>query len=322
MGMINILIHIISACLIAKTGANKFEPYTLNGGLVSAIAGKNYVILACDTRLSDGGYNILSREYFGSRLWSATDSGCNSDGSIILPENEASGSNDHETTFSGILRSRTVLTNQRCPTFIASSGCAADCDALKRQVRSEVDAHQNWNFASNLTPTGIANMLGQILYSRRAFPFYSFCVCAGLENHGHGHVHIYDAIGSHERVAVACTGAGKEMLQPILDRMFARANKKCTDDNYPEYSSIHLQRDGQAVRASDQRIGLQLQPPVKTYVSCDEEEALTMLVKGYRSAAEREITIGDSVVAIVLKRRSSSSESFEMDIMRFPLKQH
>jgi len=197
------------------------------------------------------------------------------DGSVMIPQDEGSvpsiGDDDddeaEESTRS--VQKNNPRTFTKSPTFIASSGWAADCEALKRQMRSEIDAHQNWNYGMNtLTPTGIANLLGQKLYSRRSFPFYSFCVLAGIEKEGHAHVHIYDAIGSHERVAVAWAGNGKEMLQPILDRMFATVTVTKTTQDSDEMndnesdSIVKVQRDRRAVHASKQRVGLKLEPPL------------------------------------------------------------
>jgi hypothetical protein len=74
------------------------------------------------------------------------------------------------------------------------------------------------------------------LYGRRGFPFYSFCVLAGLsssssscnkgsggssKSKSRGCVYAYDAIGSFEQVAVASAGTGRSLLQPILDGAFA-----------------------------------------------------------------------------------------------------
>jgi 20S proteasome subunit beta 6 len=323
--IINVAVIAIVAITIHKVEANKFEPYTLNGGLVSAIAGKDFVIIASDTRLSDGGYNILSRNYLDSRLWVATDINVDvvkEDGSIIIPPEEASIIPANEEYIASKrdkvaqIQGKDLFSTSSCPTLVASSGCSSDCEALKRQIKSELGAHQSWNNGSTLAVSGVANLLGQTLYSRRSFPFYSFCICAGLESHGHGHIYVYDAIGSHERVAVASTGNGKEMLQPILDRMFANTSTLQTSNAHSE-----LQRDGKAVKASDQRLGLKLETPVETHVSCDEKEALAILVRGYRSVAEREISIGDNVVACILSR-PKSGECFETKVMRFPLKKH
>ena len=174
--------------------------------------------------------------------------------------------------------------------------------------------------------------MGQTLYSRRTFPFYSFCVLAGIDEDigGHGRVHAYDAIGLHERVAIASARNGKEMLQPILDRLFARAIPKSKgggkDDNDGEDNV--LRRDGRAVHYLEQRVGLRLEPPVETCVECSAKEAVAMLVRGYRSVTEREISIGDNVVVCVISRRDVQGSSqgmtaeYEMEVMRFPLKGH
>mmetsp|Transcript_25109 Transcript_25109/g.37563 ORF Transcript_25109/g.37563 Transcript_25109/m.37563 type:complete len:479 (+) Transcript_25109:42-1478(+) len=403
--------------------AQKFEPYTLNGGLISAVAGRDYVVIASDTRLSEG-YEILSRDYLTSRIWAAVplvedlevaddnannfeekendlggeagqeagdnanvdaDVRINPDGSMSLLSKRAllskTSKKATEPSLSSTCTSITQYSHLHSvpsPTFIASAGCAADCEALKRQLKNEVNSHLYWNYGSDSnsdsgsgfrsglgSPSGVANLLGQTLYSRRAFPFYSFCILAGLDlggnsngsGSGSGVVHIYDAIGSHERVAVATAGTGREMLQPILDRLFTVASSSSSssfssfsngnkeqhvNDNNHENTpgstanlnlnlQRNLQRDGRAVLASKQRIGtsLKLQPPVQTCVSCTSEEAVACLLRGYRSVAEREIAVGDSVVICVLKLKSKGQMGMEegingctLEVSRFPLKRH
>lgn len=313
--------------------ANKFEPYVLHGGLVSAIAGKDYVVVASDTRLSDGGYNILSRDHLQSRLWSTSghfainSSLFRADGSIsVRPISRPSDTWNEEEEYD---RRTEVFTD--CPTIIASSGCSSDCEALKRQFRGELNTFENWCYGKDtLTASGIANLLGQTLYARRTFPFYSFCILAGLEKTGHAHVHTYDAIGSHERVAVGCAGNGKEMLQPILDRMFSCSVESedagMSKDQDSGIIRTEVQRDGRAVEASKQRIGLKLEPPVETYVMCDSKTAVGLLIRAYRSVAEREISVGDSVVICVIRRKQDTQNGqdvcFEVEVVHSKLKQH
>jgi 20S proteasome subunit beta 6 len=40
---------------------HRFNPYKDNGGSTAAIAGDDFVIIASDTRLTNGGYGIVSR---------------------------------------------------------------------------------------------------------------------------------------------------------------------------------------------------------------------------------------------------------------------
>jgi 20S proteasome subunit beta 6 len=49
----------------------RFSPYDDNGGSTVAIAGDGYAIVASDTRLTDGGYGILSRNQ--PKLFNLTD---------------------------------------------------------------------------------------------------------------------------------------------------------------------------------------------------------------------------------------------------------
>jgi len=324
--------------------ANEFQPYALNGGLVCAVAGQDFVVVASDTRLTDG-YEILTRNHLQSRLWVAS-GGCQSHtsspfengGSVILPSEENSSVRIDSSDEHRKINSLSPYIVQP-PTFIASAGCSSDCEELKRLMRSEIASNIHWTHGKHtLSSSCIANLLGQTLYTRRSFPFYSFCILAGFDDASDaGMVHVYDAIGSHERVSVASAGTGREMLQPILDRLFAsaqsfhstRPHEKNEEDDLKE-AFPRLIRDGRVVDASKQRSGLKLQPPVETCVKCNAEQAISRVVRSYRATAEREIAVGDDVVVCLVRKRRNQkvtkgdAEQHEctMELFRFPLKKH
>ena len=129
-------------------------------------------------------------------------------------------------------------------TLVASLGCSADCESLKRSVQLEVSARSAWlspgqgdSLSSIPSASSVATLLMNSLYYCRSFPYYSFCLLEGMDGHendrggegggggragGTGRFHVYNAIGNHERVAAACAGApGRDMLQPILDRLLS-----------------------------------------------------------------------------------------------------
>ncbi|KAL7439452.1 hypothetical protein ACHAXM_006712 [Skeletonema potamos] len=357
------------SAIIIIVVAQKFDPYQLNGGLIAAVAGKDYVLIASDTRLTDGGYGVHSRRYLSGRLWSASSSilsslslveasddnnpvvsipnrstithNCwDSDGSLLLLPLSSSSSlssttpNHHhhhhpneiiistnsntaaQSSSLPIISTSTTTTNASPPIIIGSAGCASDCESLKRRMRLELDAllHHHHHVNTNQhhpCVSSVANLLQQILYSRRGFPFYSFCVVAGLipttittdsssssspgTNSNNkkkkktrimeGAVYVYDAIGSYERVAVGSAGTGREF--------------------------------------------------------CTVEDAIRKVTRAYLSVAEREISVGDEVVIICVVRSSSSTTTTTttttgvdgeelvlegggsvLKVYRYPLKKH
>jgi 20S proteasome subunit beta 6 len=290
------LVSVIILSWVQLSAGAQFEPYTLNGGLVSAVAGRNFCIAASDTRMiGEGGYVLESRNHLSNRLWSVDDDMLMADIEEVL----RSSSDSVEVVREIDLEDTSV---SQAPIFIGSSGCSTDCCQLQRTVRADIRAASYFGQISRSSPDQVANMLSQTLYERRGFPYYAFCVVSGLDvqrtkgggNNGDsdsdsdyyccGKAYVYDAIGSYESVAVAAAGTGRELLQPILDRMFEAR------------SGDNRQVDGTA------------------------NEAVETLCKAYRAVSEREIGVGDKLVLHISEMNANGKVSRRVLVV--PLKQH
>ena len=302
----NISLLLLLVC--GKTAANQFDPYQLNGGLVAAVAGKDYVlVVATDTRLvGHSGYDILESRHLRSRLWSVQSPSSWSQGELSFEKEntvsqspllfEADGSLQFPESKTSTIHAASVPS-----TLIASSGCQADCEMLKHTIRSEMRRLQHWGeIPRHTSPTSMAVLLSQTLYARRTFPWYAFCIVAGLasekhgvnnySDHAGGQGFVYDAIGSYEAVAVATAGNGRNLLQPILDRSFSSFLDSATimsDDTATCYDQ------GGIVVASYPR------------VQETAEQAAAILIKAYRAVSERDASVGDFVVLCCIQREVS-----------------
>ena len=264
----------------------RFDPHQLNGGLVAGVAGKDFVVLAADTRLTgSSGFEILQRQHTSSRFWS------------ILPSNLARTMQSELQKYAARSASRTEAELdfykeetvrlpsaplKECPVWIGSVGCSTDCEELKRVcqtlIRRNLSTGEMAVSQTNL-PSSLAIWLGQTLYGRRGFPYYAFCVLAGCDAQG-GHIYGYDAIGSYERLAVSVSGQGRDILQAILDRSFHSAPAQTDDGDVEGYSLVR-------------RV-----TKTPTQVTETAEETCRILIQSFRAVAKREASVGDSVVLL------------------------
>jgi hypothetical protein len=137
--------------------------------------------------IGSGGYLLSSRNTLSSRLWDADDSTVMDE----IEESLRSAVLTHDVSFSW----KKNFQSSHSPIMIGTAGCNADCMALKRVIRADVRAASHLGQTQSTKPEQIASLLSQILYSRRGFPYYSFCCVGGLNQGGSGEVFVYDAIG-------------------------------------------------------------------------------------------------------------------------------
>eukprot|EP00934_Nitzschia_sp_Nitz4_P000346 Nitzschia sp. Nitz4//scaffold39_size137210//127703//128692//NITZ4_003221-RA/size137210-processed-gene-0.48-mRNA-1//1//CDS//3329550449//346//frame0 len=320
-----IVLWLVQLCFLTiLVQCNKFDPYEANGGLVCAVAGSNYCLIATDTRLSGPGYKIHSRNHILHRLWSVDD---NIQETILQPLDKELRAREYNTTGWTVSSSssipqrlpwstRTTTHLGRVPpVWVGSVGCATDCQALQQDLQHQLRLAQRLGNVP-LHVSTVAMGLSQQLYTRRKFPYYTFCVVAGLEPAGdtscapekerRGQVYVYDAIGSMESVAVAATGTGKECLQPILDRWFT-----CHRDSIIPTTS--------ATSNNNNPVRMDTLPLARPYVQESAQEAIDKVCQAYRKVSERDIHVGDQLVLCLMQPSKQDQSKVECQIHVVPL---
>ena len=158
---------------------------------------------------------------------------------------------------------------------------AADRRQLATAVRATSARREHGTSLHGLSASG--QLLGNTLYGRRFFPYYTWNVVGGLDGEGVGCVYSYDPVGNYERVRVSVTGSGESLIQPLLDNQ--------------------LERQHQQLAAKP--------PPLHVDLSVD---ATVDLVKdAFVSASERDIRTGDSVEICVVTKEGVQVQTMELN---------
>lgn len=132
----------------------------------------------------------------------------------------------------------------------------------------------------------------------------------------------YDAVGSSERVAAACSGEGEKMIQPILDELTnmeedeslweiaGEGENAFISTTMKQLSPSKLNLKGEVINNSiDAMVSLE-EPKNGLCVDLDCDKACEVVVRAFRAAAEREISVGDGIDVWILKRKEDLMSRF------------
>ncbi|KAI8865686.1 N-terminal nucleophile aminohydrolase [Ramicandelaber brevisporus] len=217
---------------------HRYDPYEDNGGTSVCIAGQDYVIVASDTRQSNG-YSINTR--YAPKAHMLTDT---------------------------------------CA--LASAGFHADGETMYANIMQEIEWYLHKHSTTEIATKAVAHMVSEMMYMRRFFPYYNFAMIAGLDEKGRGAVYTYDPVGSMERVAYQANGSASQLVQPFLDSMVGKKNRRVFGDAATK--------------------------PVLTQTSSGEpsdlslEEAMKIVKDAFTGATERDIHTGDMLEIFIIKR--------------------
>ncbi|KAK9421606.1 hypothetical protein SUNI508_05536 [Seiridium unicorne] len=159
---------------------HRFNPYTDNGGSTLAVAGKDFAIMAGDTRLT-AGYSINTR--FAPKVFKIGGSNSSQDDANIL---------------------------------LSVVGFAADGEALQERLDAICKMYR-YRHNKPMSVSACAKRLSTIMYQRRFFPYYVYAILGGLDEDGQGAVYSYDPVGSYEREQCRAGGAAASLIMPFLD---------------------------------------------------------------------------------------------------------
>ena len=152
----------------------------------------------------------------------------------------------------------------------------ADIAQLQKVLKANLIKYE-FEHRKQMPTTAIAQMLGNTLYYRRFFPYYSFNVLAGVDENGEGVVYSYDAVGSFERVKYSASGSGQQLMIPLMDNQVGKKNQLL---------------------------------PNKQELTLDE--AVELLQDAFTSAGERDIYTGDYVDICRINEKGVSLIKFEL----------
>lgn len=172
-------------------------------------------------------------------------------------------------------RDQTKLFELTDKTVLATAGCQTDVITLRRMLSARLTQYEH-NNSKVMSTSAAAQLLSVTLYYRRFFPYYSFCLVAGLDEEGKGACYGYDAIGSYKRDDYGAMGSGQNFIMPLLDNLLGHKNR-----NDPK-----------------ERIS--------------SEEAVAIVKDVFVTATERDIHTGDAVEIKIIKKNGITTETFQL----------
>jgi len=166
---------------------------------------------------------------------------------------------------------------------LGTAGFRGDITTLQKLLRAKLTQYEHQH-GGTMKAHAVGQMLGNTLYGRRFFPYYTWNVVGGLDENGVGVVYSYDPVGNYERVRVSVTGSGESLIQPLLDNQ--------------------LERQHQQLGAKP--------PPLSVDLSL--QETIDLVKDAFTSAGERDIRTGDSVEICIITANEVRMETFPLNI--------
>lgn len=158
--------------------------------------------------------------------------------------------------------------------FLVLTGFYADGYDISIRLKYALMDYKSRN-NRNIKISSLANLLHNLLYSRRFFPYYSYALLCGFEG-DEPCIFSYDPVGSYSKTKCRVDGSSGAMIQPILDSVVDGKNWECE----------------------------------RKILNCEEVEELVKMV--FVSATERDVNTGDSLEMVIMKKGAFERREFPL----------
>lgn len=180
--------------------------------------------------------------------------------------------------YSILSRNQDKITKLTSSTVFGSCGCWCDSLTFNKALHFRL---QYYLYENNkpISTVATAQLVSNMLYQKRFFPYYVANMVAGLDSNGQGHVYSYDPVGSTEKHTYRAQGAACSLIQPFLDCIIRKGNQ----------TVIH-----------------------ESMAVITKEKAIAILKDAFLAAAEREITTGDELQLMIVTPEGVEEEHFPL----------
>lgn len=184
--------------------------------------------------------------------------------------------------YSILSRNSPHLTQLKANVVVGSVGFHGDSLTFMKSLESKLKMYE---YEHNKPPScqAVAQLISNMLYYRRFFPYYVNTIVAGLTNDGHGAVYSYDPVGSYEREVYRAGGSSAALIQPLLDSQLGMKNRNGVFELNRSYT-----------------------------VQNSKEHTIGLIKDAFISASERDIYNGDGVVLNIITKEGVQVEHFPL----------
>jgi 20S proteasome subunit beta 6 len=194
-------------------------------------------------------------------------------------------------------------------TVLTAAGCISDIITLNKVLGARLTEYEH-NQGIKMSTSAVAQLLSVTLYYRRFFPYYAFCMVAGLDENGKGAVYGYDAVGSYKRDEYGCMGSGQNFIMPLLDNLVSDISiSNYVFMNLMDFIIIIFLYILYFFPLYDQ-VGHRHRLDEKKPLT--QEEAVSIVKELFIVATERDIYTGDNVEIKVIRADGIQTEVFPL----------